>query len=227
MRLLYGFLDREGCRIREVTTLDFRDVDLKHGEVHLDANKTDDPRSWALGGDVAEALRRWKDHFHPNPAAESRIFVYPETSREAGGEIDGAARAEEFRDNLKRAEVQRPQLYMHNETRRRIRIHDLRAPFVTIALAAGRSETWVSDRTGHRSSHQIKNYQRASRTHAELKLGTLAPLHEAIPELDAAVPRPVSGGTPGEQPSEGENQVHSESVMNSAERAGFESSGAR
>ncbi len=229
IRLLYGFLDREGCRVREATTLDFRDVDLSHGEIHLDSNKTDDPRSWALGDDVAEALRRWRDHFHPNPKPASRIFVYPEASREAGEAIDSAARADEFRANLKTAGLTRPQLFMNDSERRHICVHDLRATFVTMALAMGKTETWVSDRTGHCSSDQIHNYRRQARTHAELKLGALAPLHDAIPELRAVatgvfqtrhVPHPR--GTSGEHKKKGENQVRSEPIEIVAERVGFE-----
>jgi len=229
LRVLYGFLDREGCRVTEATTLDFCDVDPDYGEIHLDANKTNDPRSWAMGSDTTEALRRWRDHFHPSPAPSTRVFVYPETSREAGEPIDGAARAEEFRANLRKAGLARPQLFMNDHERRHICIHDLRATFVTIALAAGKTETWVADRTGHSSSDQIHTHRRQARTHAELKLGGLAPLHEAIPELRAAVPDhpvrssdPHSRGSSGDRPQEGENQMHSEISETTAERAGFE-----
>jgi integrase len=33
--------------------------------------------------------------------------------------------------------------------RAQFRAHDLRGTFVTLALANGKSETWVADRTGH------------------------------------------------------------------------------
>ena len=210
VRKLYGFLDREGCRVHEATTLDWRDLELVHGEIHLDENKTDDPRSWALGDDTAEALRRWRDHFHPNPKSDVRVFIYPETSREAGEEIDGAARAEEFRENLRKAGIERANLFLNTASRRHICVHDLRATFVTLALSQGRSETWVSDRTGHRSSHQIRNYLRQARTHSELKRGALAPLHEAIPELRAAVPDVTVGGTSGERLPQGENHMQTD-----------------
>ncbi|KYF90369.1 hypothetical protein BE20_17890 [Sorangium cellulosum] len=62
-------------------------------------------------------------------------------------------------------------------------MHDTRATFITIKLANGRTETWISDRTGHRSSNQIHHYKRAARKVAELGLGDFAPLDEAIPEL--------------------------------------------
>ncbi|WP_437287610.1 hypothetical protein [Sorangium sp. So ce406] len=62
-------------------------------------------------------------------------------------------------------------------------MHDTRATFITVKLANGRTETWISDRTGHSSSDQSHNYKRAARKVAELALGDFAPLDEAIPEL--------------------------------------------
>ncbi|WP_437949737.1 hypothetical protein WME98_02120 [Sorangium sp. So ce296] len=46
--------------------------------------------------------------------------------------------------------------------------------------ANGRTETWISDRTGHKSSRQIHRYKRAARKVAELGLGDFAPLDEAL-----------------------------------------------
>ncbi|HTN89321.1 MAG TPA: DNA integration/recombination/inversion protein, partial [Sorangium sp.] len=62
-----------------------------------------------------------------------------------------------------------------------MRAHDTRSTFITVALANGRSEAWVADRTGHRSSIMIQRYRRAVRAFAELGLGELASLAEAIP----------------------------------------------
>jgi hypothetical protein len=69
---------------------------------------------------------------------------------------------------------------VHTKGRQRIRAHDLRATFVTISLATGKTETWISDRTGHRSHAMIETYRRRSRT---WNVGELAPLHDRIPEL--------------------------------------------
>ncbi len=174
-RLLYGVLAREGMRSSEATTLEWTDLDLKRGAVALDRNKTDDPRAWALRPDVAEALRRWKK-IAPDHA---RIFVGVD------GPLQGDMLAETFRDHLGDAKVTRKELFQRTENRRPIRIHDLRATFVTLSLAQGKSETWVADRTGHRSSQMINRYRRAARTAAELGVKALRPLDSAIPELRA------------------------------------------
>ncbi len=78
---------------------------------------------------------------------------------------------------------ERPELFTSTAERRRIRVHDLRGTFVTINLANGKSESWISDRTGHRSSVMLARYKRTARTFAELHVGTLTPLDEALPDL--------------------------------------------
>ncbi|HEY1959264.1 MAG TPA: tyrosine-type recombinase/integrase [Polyangiaceae bacterium] len=43
-RLAYGILVREGMRAGELQALRWRDLDLDHGRIRLDENKTDDSR---------------------------------------------------------------------------------------------------------------------------------------------------------------------------------------
>ena len=172
-RLLYGFLAREGMRCDEALSLTWADVDLQRGTVRLDENKTDDARTWALGADVASALAAWKK-LCADADDTSKVFI---------GLVKPYHLAHMFRAHLKTAGVTRAELFERTEARRQIRVHDLRATFVTLALAAGKSETWVSDRTGHRSSVMLARYRRAARNAEELGLGWLAPLDSAIPEL--------------------------------------------
>ena len=118
--------------------------------------------------------------------------------------------ADELRADLKAAGVTRPALFERSDTRRPLRVHDLRATFVTVSLANGKTETWVADRTGHRSSAMINRYRRAARTWAELALGPLTALDEAIPELSLphALPYEVaSGGGQIEANSSGERGI--------------------
>jgi integrase len=97
--------------------------------------------------------------------------------------VDRFGLAETLRAALKTAGVDRPQLSEKTDTRLPLRAHDLRASFVTVNLALGKSEAWITDRTGHRSSQMIYRYKRQARAHAELNLGGFVALHEAIPEL--------------------------------------------
>lgn len=172
-RVLYGVLAREGLRVGEALGLEKTDVDLGRGVLSLDENKTDDPRMWALGEGVVRGLTRWCERWRG-----VRLF-------DVGAELADDHLADKLRDHLRVAGVTREALFERSKARRPLRVHDLRATFVTLSLAHGRSEMWVSDRTGHRSSDQLRGYARAARTAAELNLPPLSPLDEAIPELRA------------------------------------------
>jgi len=169
-RLAYGILAREGMRASELGLLDWAAVDLSRGLVRLDSNKTDDPRAWALSPDVVAALAAWRKA-HPR---EERVLA------EDGIPLDVTRLAEQLREDLATAGVTRAELFERSATRQPIRAHDLRATFITTSLANGRTETWVSDRTGHRSSQMINLYRRQARSWAELHLGELVALNEAL-----------------------------------------------
>ncbi len=195
-RVFYGFLDRVGNRSGEASAIDLGICDLDLGAIELDKNKTDDARTLPLSRDVAPALRAWVAHREADVGrlgANAPLFV-----DEKGERIDGEGKnlAEKFRAHLRAAGVERPALFERSASRLHIRLHDLRATFVTLALADGQTETWVADRTGHQSSTQINNYRRAARTAAELGLGWLDPLDQAIPELRPAVAPPPRGEVP-------------------------------
>ena len=185
-RVLYGFLDREGPRFSEAAALDVADIDLDRGAVKLDENKTDDARAWALSPGVAPALAAWVAHREKATGARfapsAPLFVDENGARVTDEKID---LAKQFRAHLIAAKIDRAELFERTASRVHIRLHDTRATFVTISLANGRSETWVADRTGHRSSTMINKYRRAARTAEELGLGELARLDRAIPELRA------------------------------------------
>jgi integrase len=128
---------------------------------------------------VARALKAWKEAYCKDAKGDDHIFVDP---------VDGAPMytlhlADQLREDLRASGVTRPALFARSDLRRPIRVHDLRATFVTVSLANGKTETWVADRTGHRSSVMINRYRRAARTWAELGMGPLSPLDDAIPEL--------------------------------------------
>jgi integrase len=179
-RLLWGFLIREGMRAGEALALTWTDIDLDRGAVRLDRNKTDDPRAWALSPGVAQALKRYFDNHRPTDAESDLVFT-----NELGRPLIGCKLAGLLRDHLTLIGLrwERPELFKTTAERQHIRVHDLRGSFVTIGLANGRSEAWIADRKGHRSSQMIARYKRTARTFAELGLGDLTPLNQAIPEL--------------------------------------------
>jgi integrase len=168
MRLLYGMLAREGLRLGEALELRWRHLDLTHGTVRLERTKTGDARTWALSEGVVAAFRALRSQH------EDDDLVFSDVRTKA---------ANAFRAHLRVAGVTRPELFERTAHRRPIRIHDLRATMITLALANGRTETWVQDRTGHTTSAMLNRYRRQARHASELHLGELAPLNEAIPDL--------------------------------------------
>jgi integrase len=140
----------------------------------------------ALDPGVVRALVAWKAARQARSsdlvAGAAPVFV-----NEDGGSIEDQHLADRLRARLVMAGVSRETFYESSGARRQIRAHDLRGTFVTLSLAAGRTESWVMDRTGHRSSMMIARYRRAARTVAELGLGELVPLDQAIPEFAEAV----------------------------------------
>jgi integrase len=175
-RLFFGVLAREGLRVSEALRLVWADVDLERGVMRLDENKSEDPRTWAMGEDVTRALALWRQMRGKRAERVPRIFPTDLIGKRW-------PLAQMLRDDLYSAGVTRLELFKEMPGRKILRAHDLRGTFVTLALAAGYTEAWVTDRTGHRSSEMIYRYKRAARTAAELSLGWFAPLDEAIPEL--------------------------------------------
>jgi len=111
-------------------------------------------------------------------------FVPSQRSKKAKAylysEEEAALMAESLRAHRKEAGIRRPELFESSDTRIHMRAHDLRGTFVTLSLANGRSETWVADHTGHRSSTMINTYRRTAR-HAQgagpRRVASLAPRH--------------------------------------------------
>lgn len=183
-RLVWGMLAREGMRAGELLgshakgdkrdPLTWGDLDLTLGALNLDKNKTNDPRAWALDKGVVAALVDWRKL---NAKAKLSDPVFPTPIPKL---------AEQLRDDLTLAGVDRAELGERDATRSWMKAHHLRGTFVTLALANGKTETWVQDRTGHTSSTMINAYRRTARTAAELGIGVLKPLVQALPEFAAA-----------------------------------------
>ncbi len=143
-------------------------MNLDRGVVVLDENKTNDPRAWALSPGVAEALRAWREsrgRKGDDVGDDARVFVDEE------GEPISGRMADQYREHLRAAGITRPVLFEQSKSRQRVRLHDTRATFVTVSLANGKSEAWVQDRTGHKSSTMIAKYRRAARMALEVGMG--------------------------------------------------------
>jgi len=165
-------------RASELERLKWRDLDLEHGRLRLDENTTDDPRAWALSPDVVRALVWWRRKTKGEPDDLVLRANLQHGARFLRGPDDGSGPGD-----LQRAGITRAELFERSASRQPLRLHDLRATFVTVSLANGRTEQWVTDRTGHKSSAMVALYARQARTWGELRLGALGPLDGLIPEV--------------------------------------------
>jgi integrase len=187
-RLVYGTLGREGFRLIEALRLVWGDIDMERGVITLDENKTDQPRAWRLGDDVLAALSAYRGD------AEDDELVFPMFV------YNGAA--ERFRAHLWEAGVRRKQLHTQTDKRRPIRIHDLRATFITMAFACGWTEAEVMQRTGHKTSQMLQRYHRRAATVSELSeqdRGWFGPLNELLGLRDHRTSRLGHGVGQGHQ----------------------------
>lgn len=189
-RLYIGVAHREGPRRGNLVTLTWSclllDFEDGSGYLTLDHTKNGRDANWALDPGTAEALRQWKK------TCPSKTYVFPELALPQARRRQLQDRpmhvshfSDELRAWLRECGVDRPKLFERNEHRIPLRAHDLRASFVTLALANGKSEAWVTMRTGHTTSAMLNRYRRDAESIAELNLGWFAPLHEAIPEFRA------------------------------------------
>jgi hypothetical protein len=169
-RLFCGVLNREGMRLTELLDAAWWQFGLVEGTFTATKTKTGDPRMWALRPDVAEAMRIWR-----LACTHERPFAYVEALVSERSKI-----AEFFRRSIRAAGVNRPELFDTTEHTGRLRAHDMRATFVTVSIAEGKSEAWIRDRTGHRSTLMIDRYRRTARQFTELELGSLVDLVEAM-----------------------------------------------
>ncbi|WP_438031363.1 hypothetical protein [Sorangium sp. So ce233] len=74
-----------------------------------------------------------------NPAPSAPLFV-----NEEGERFSVERAAERFRAHLQLAGIDRPELFEDSDERQQVRAHATRSTFITVALANGRSETWVA-----------------------------------------------------------------------------------
>jgi integrase len=187
-RLLWGFLCREGMRPEEAMRLVWDDLDLERGTVRLDKNKTRRPRSWRLGDDVVQALTLFRlTH------TGDRLFA-------AAGSLDRLAA--HLRADLLTAGVVRRELHETTKERRRLRAHDLRGAFATVAMASGHApnEAWVMRRTGHTTSSMLATYSREIAHGREIGLSWFGPLDVlAYPDQTRAKTRKLPANAAGPQ----------------------------
>jgi len=174
-RLLYGFLAREGMRKSEAIGLRWGDVDAKHRTVRLDENKTDNARPWELAPGVAEALDAWRALSGDVTATD---YVFAENRIP----IDADHLADDVREHLLAAKVDRHALHEEGKNWGRFGTHSFRRSFVTRAYAVGQNDAWIRRRGGW-TSDEIRRYEQDAEELRRIDPGDWDALVFYVPEF--------------------------------------------
>lgn len=129
-------------------------------------------------------LKRYHEHLG-TPPLDSLIVTLKDLECRARRE------AATLREDLQLAGITRSVLFMKNPKVVPLRFHDWRATFVTWAFRAGKSESWISDRTGHLTTEILERYKRSAQTLSDLTYLPFPDLSNAIPELSVDAPKVI------------------------------------
>ncbi len=185
-RLAYGFLARMGFRKSEIIggedddpedktaetipALTWERLDLVRGVVRTARTKTSDVgRPIRLDEGVWRALEAWRE-MHRDAPDDAPVFADAAT----GEPINLTTKL--LRAHLRAAKIDRAELFDKPE----IRVHDLRATFVTVKLALGWTDHQVRDRTGHTTVTMLDRYRRDARTLQEIEIADFVDLDAAL-----------------------------------------------
>ncbi len=197
-RVFYGFIHREGCRTVEALELQWRNLNREHGTITTThVRKNGRLGEWDAAPGTLDAV---------NAALRETTQLGPFEGLPNDGQW-----AKRYRAALLAAGIDRAELHGNEAGRRQMRAHDMRATYVTLALARGASEAEIMRNTGHMSSGQIVLYNHAAGAWRRMGRGQLLPLGDALGIGNPfAVVTDSSGGgeTEGEtEPMTGDNLV--------------------
>lgn len=157
-RRLFSLAVYTYARAGELAALEWgADVDLEHGTIHIHRSK-DDQRKRGTAPTKAKAARRTPIETNLRPLLEAM-------HAEAGGKghvvrlpADGLSR--KLRMYLRRAGVDRADLFTTDTTRKAITFHDLRSTGITWAAIRGDEALRIMQRAGHADFETTQIYLR-------------------------------------------------------------------
>jgi integrase len=179
-RVLYAVATYTGQRKGSLYALQWGHVDFQHGTLASFRTKTRRAQYFVADPGLMDVLRLWHE-FRDKPAADQPIV------RDEDVAYDPRRLATALRDDLKAVGVTRAILFEEKEpTVEPLRFHDLRSTFCTWARRLGRSDMWISERTGHEvSGDMINRYDRGAQTLQDLDYEPFPSIAGALPELAA------------------------------------------
>jgi len=153
-KVLYSVAIYTFLRAGELEALEWGDVDLEHGIVHVTRaidRKTGEPKSTKSG-----ETRRLPIDPNLRPLLQ-RLYDARKAELPPGGDVVGRVlwlppdedRASMLRKHLRAAGVKRADLYTNDEHRKNLTFHDLRATGITWSAVRGDDPLRIKQRAGH------------------------------------------------------------------------------
>lgn len=171
-RRLYALAVYLYLRPGELAALEWGDVDLAHGFVNV--HQALDREAGEVKSTKTGVTRKVPIHPHLAPLLEvlrkeakgkGRVVQNDHDNKKAD---DGMPPTEDLaatlRDHLKRAKVERAELYADRSTTKRITFYDLRATGITWEVLAGTEHVRVQQRAGHKHFSTTQGYIREAET---------------------------------------------------------------
>ena len=174
-RIWWGMLAREGTRVGELAALKWSAL-TRDGLLNVWHSKTQRWTQWELDESTIRALLLYRK-LCGDPPADSPMFRPSRLS----------AMAIHFRNDLKTAGLadERPELWIDDDKQRHVVSHSLRALFITVALAGGKHDEFLRQRTAHSSERMQEHYKKDVDLFRRKKWTSFLALDKAIPELRA------------------------------------------
>jgi integrase len=201
-RVLYAMAVYTGLRKSSLLALPWTAVDLDNRTLLSRVSKNGIAQLFEIPPGLVWVLRAWYE-ICGRPARSAAVVSHAALMLRGGGRPrDGEkatvrqTEAQALRADLIAAGVTREVLFLKGPNVEPLRFHDGgRATFVTWAKRAGKSDGWISDRTGHLSPEMIQRYNRAARTLEDLRIEPFPELTGTIPELMQVFGGPTGSGT--------------------------------
>ena len=202
-RVLYALACYLGLRKSSLLSLRWKGANLDQRTILSRVSKTGIAQLFEIPPGIVWVLQGWFE-VQGRPGADTHIIPPDELHLRGGGRAQGdlpRSEAAALRADLRAAGITRSELFDGGPNVEPLRFHDLRATFNTWAKRAGKSDGWISDRTGHLTPEMIQRYTRAARTLEDLRIEPFPELTGMIPELVEALARksgPAKSGPDGE-----------------------------
>jgi integrase len=187
-RVLYALAVYTGQRKGSLFALRWKHVDFEHGTLASFKTKTGAAQYFVADRGLMHLLEAWYEQLG-KPGDEEALV------READIGCEAKRLATVLRDeDLKAANVTRAILFEADACNvEALRFHDLRSTFCTWARRLGKSNAWISERTGHEpTGDMINRYDRGAQTLVDLEYAPFPDISRAIPELSMRLATPLA-----------------------------------